>query len=1008
MPTVRQRFIAVILCLGLITLYAANSHPTLAADPVFVGAGDIADCTTTSAATSGAEQTAKLLDGIAGTVFTLGDNVYDAGTAAQFSNCYDPTWGRHKARTRPAPGNHEYDTSGAAPYYSYFGANAGSAGLGYYSYDIGNSWHIVSLNSEVDASATSVQAQWLRDDLANSSAPCTLAYWHKPLFSSGQHGNLPNTQELWRILHQYGADVVLNGHDHDYERFAPQDPYGNPDPNGIREFVVGTGGAERRSFSVIRPNSEIRDYSTFGVLKLTLHATSYDWQFVPVAGATFTDSGTGTCFTGTNPTATPTNTATPLPQGQSVLSFTPAADALVDEANPTTAYAKNSQLLAVDKPSAKQSFLRFTVGGLPTGAPITEAKLQLYVINQSVNSGGIFNSTTNTTWPEAITWNTKPAIDGPQLASLGASTAGTFVTINLSSLITGNGDYSFAITSPSGNADTFGFTSRDGAIAENRSQLIITVQTGPLPTATPTATPTSAETNTPTTTPTNTPTSTATDTPTITPTPTETNTPTVTSAVLATNTPTPTATPTPTDTPTNTPTATVTPTHTPTASATPTRTPTATPTPTIANLLQNGGFELDTNADNRPDSWTSSNRFSRSATLVRSGGYAGKHFATNNPNYTISQQVTNLVAGQPYSFSGAVNIPSTSDSFTFKLDILWRSSSGSTLRTDTLKTYSGPTGGWDLVTAHLSPAPTGTNNAQIRMVVSSLNTTVYVDDFVFQKDSPAADITPPQVVGKVPASGATNVAVGTTVTATFDESVVGVNSSTFKLTASGGAAITASVSYDSASKTATLVPGSVLLADTTYTAQLTNGIADNAGNALAPVSWSFTTAPAASGGATFTFGSSADTYVSQASPTATAGTSTSMSIVGGATTAKQAFICFTVSTLPASAVVQSAKLRLVVTNDSTGGGDFYSISNSNWAENITWNTKPLIDGPLRASIGAVAVGAVVDIDLTGVIGGNGSYSFAITLPSSNTNTVGYATREATTSANRPQLIITTQ
>jgi len=997
MPTVRHRLIAVVLCLGFITLYAANSHPTLAADEVFVGAGDIADCTITSAANSGAEQTAKLLDvldGIDSTVFTLGDNAYPTGSSTEFSTCYDPTWGRHKAHTRPVPGNHDYDTSGAAPYYSYFGASAGVSGKGYYSYNIGTTWHIVALNSEIEVSATSAQAQWLRSDLAASSAACTLAYWHKPLFSSGQHGNLPDMQEFWKILHQYGADVVLNGHDHDYERFAPQDPYANPDPNGIREFVVGTGGAELRSFSVIRPNSEVRDYSTFGVFRLTLHDNSYDWQFVPVAGKTFTDSGTGTCFAGTNPTATPTNTATPLPQWQSVLTFNPVADAMVDEANPTTAYAKSSQLLAVDKPSRKQSFLRFTVSGLPSGAPITDAKLQLYVVNQSVNSGGIFNSTTNTTWPEGITWNTKPTIDGPQLASLGPSTVGAFVSINLTSFITGNGDYSFAITSPSGNSDTFGFTSRDGSIAENRPQLIITTQTGPLPTATPTSTATNTPTTTDTPTATNTPTTT--DTPTVTPTAGETNTPTATSTVLSTDTPTPSNTPTPTNTPSSTPTTT----------PTPSSTPTATLTPTSANLLVNGGFELDSNGDGRPDNWTSNSRFTRSTTLVRTGGYAGKHLATNNSNYTISQQANSLAAGQLYSFSGAVNIPATSDTFTFKLDIQWRNSSGSTLRTDVVKTYNGTTSGnWDVVTAHLSAAPGGTNNALIRMVVTSLNATVYVDDILFQADS---DTTPPQVTAKTPASGATSVATGTSVIATFSEAVVGVTSSTFTLTASSGAAVTASVNYDSASKTATLVPGSALLANTSYTAQLTSGIADNAGNPLTPISWSFTTAPATSGGGTFTFGAAVDTYVNQAAPTTSYGSASSFLVYDAANATKQSFIRFTVSDLPAGATVGSAKLKLYVVNDSTSGGIVQRVPDNLWLETITWNTKPAIDSTPIATLGAVGLNTTVEIDVSSVVTGNGTYSFAIVPQAGNANTVQYASRENSTISARPKLEVTTQ
>ena len=300
MPAARQRLIAVVLCLGFIALYAANNRPTLAADPVFAGAGDIADCTTiTNAAATGAEETAKLLDGIDGTIFTLGDNAYDSGTAKQFSDCYAPTWGRHNARTFPAPGNHDYVTSGAAAYYNYFGANADPNRKGYYSYDL-DAWHIISLNSEVDASATSAQIQWLRDDLAQHRTACTLAYWHKPLYSSGTHGNLADMQQAWKLLYENGVDLVLNGHDHDYERFAPQDPYGRADPNGIREFVVGTGGAGLRGFSPLQPNSEASNSSTWGVLKLTLHPTSYDWQFMPVAGKTFTDSGSATCFAGVN------------------------------------------------------------------------------------------------------------------------------------------------------------------------------------------------------------------------------------------------------------------------------------------------------------------------------------------------------------------------------------------------------------------------------------------------------------------------------------------------------------------------------------------------------------------------------------------------------------------------------------------------------------------------------------------------------------------------------------
>ena len=270
-------------------------------DPVFVGAGDIANCSRDQD-----EATAKLLDNIAGTVFTLGDNVYPDGTAAQFTNCYDPTWGRHKDRTKPSPGNHDYNTSGASGYFGYFGSAAGDGSRGYYSYNLG-AWHIISLNSEISQSAGSPQEQWLRADLAANPKTCTLAYWHKPRFSSGQHGNISASQALWQALYDFRADVVLGGHDHTYERFAPQNPNGQADPNGIRQFVVGTGGAGLYSFPTIRPNSQVRNNTTYGVLKLTLHSTSYDWQFIPIAGQNFSDSGRADCVggAGSAPTATP-------------------------------------------------------------------------------------------------------------------------------------------------------------------------------------------------------------------------------------------------------------------------------------------------------------------------------------------------------------------------------------------------------------------------------------------------------------------------------------------------------------------------------------------------------------------------------------------------------------------------------------------------------------------------------------------------------------------------------
>ena len=302
-------YMATALALGLaIILFgparALSAIPVVptADDPVFVGAGDIADCNLPNDS-----NTADLLDGITGTVFTLGDNAYSNGTINDYNNCYEPTWGRHKARTKPVPGNHEYN-SGGGGYYTYFGTAASPQEnnctvncKGYYSYDLGT-WHIIALNSEIDHTANSAQVTWLTADLAAHANTCTLAYWHKPYYSSGEHGNDTSFKPFWDALYAVGADVVLTGHDHNYERFAPQNPAAQAEPTrGIREFVVGTGGAAFRGFPTIRANSEVRNSDTWGVLKLTLHAASYDWQFMPIAGQNFTDTGTTNCVSLVSP-----------------------------------------------------------------------------------------------------------------------------------------------------------------------------------------------------------------------------------------------------------------------------------------------------------------------------------------------------------------------------------------------------------------------------------------------------------------------------------------------------------------------------------------------------------------------------------------------------------------------------------------------------------------------------------------------------------------------------------
>ncbi|MBD8532859.1 metallophosphoesterase [Massilia sp. CFBP 13647] len=248
--------------------------------------GDIARCKHPDPRWSGAADTAAVVGaGLAAdpqaVVLTLGDHTYPRGTAAEFAGCYDPTWGRFKERTWPSPGNHEYYTKDAAPYFAYFGERAGR---GYYSLRLGQ-WRIYSLDSNLKGAAQARQLAWLKDELAHEPAagavaPCTLAFWHHPLYSSGGHGSVPTMRAAWVLLQQAGAELVLSGHDHDYERFAPQDAHGNADLRGLRQFVVGTGGAYPTPFLRWRANSETRDASRNGVLRLRLYAGGYDWEFL--------------------------------------------------------------------------------------------------------------------------------------------------------------------------------------------------------------------------------------------------------------------------------------------------------------------------------------------------------------------------------------------------------------------------------------------------------------------------------------------------------------------------------------------------------------------------------------------------------------------------------------------------------------------------------------------------------------------------------------------------------
>jgi len=292
--------LAVLLACTTAVLTAAPGGGQTTTTVTLVGAGDIADCSYDRD-----QATAKVLASVSGTVFTLGDNVYPNGTATQFQNCYRPTWGAQKSRTKPSAGNHDYYTQSASGYFGYFGARAGDPSRGYYSYNRG-AWHVIALNSNCDkiggCGSRSAQYKWLQRDLAANSSSCTLAYFHHPLFTS-TGGTSTVARPFWNLLHNHNADVILSGHAHYYERFAPQLPDGTRDADrGIREFVVGTGGnSPQNPMTSPRIRNSVVDsekspgVTAYGVLRLRLSAGSYTWKFLPVAGETFTDSGTGQC-----------------------------------------------------------------------------------------------------------------------------------------------------------------------------------------------------------------------------------------------------------------------------------------------------------------------------------------------------------------------------------------------------------------------------------------------------------------------------------------------------------------------------------------------------------------------------------------------------------------------------------------------------------------------------------------------------------------------------------------
>jgi hypothetical protein len=466
------------------------SNPTNTAipsgDPVIAAAGDIA-CSPDRATFNGGYGTANecrqmavsdlLVNGNLAAVLALGDISNEDGALRIYQESYDPTWGRVKNITHPAAGNHDYlNAPDAAGYFTYFGAAAGQPGKGYYSYEVG-AWHIIVLNSNCSraggCAVGSPQEQWLKADLAAHPNMCTIAYWHHPRFSSGEQGNYVAADPFWKALYAAGVEIVMNGHDHVYERFAPQNPGGAADPKGIQEFIVGTGGKVLNNFATTQPNSLVRHRDTFGVLKLTLHPTSYDWQFAPEAGKTFTDTGTRNCFTPSSPLPTPVPTGiatmTPTPSGpSSTLTFNPAADAYVSASAPTTNYGTANQL-RTDTSPVINSYLTFNVQGL--SGSIASAQLRIYA-NSGSTAGIRAYGVPTTSWVEnSITFNNAPSL-GSVGGSTGSFAAGAWITVNITPLITGNGTFSVAVTGI--NSTAVSLASRESGA--NAPQLIITTR----------------------------------------------------------------------------------------------------------------------------------------------------------------------------------------------------------------------------------------------------------------------------------------------------------------------------------------------------------------------------------------------------------------------------------------------------------------------------------------------------------------------------------------------------
>jgi len=993
--------ISIVTLLSLILLVSSPARlpgtpgvALAASDPVIAAAGDIACDPTNSSFNSGngssgscrPKYTSDLLvnAGLAA-VLPLGDNQYYCGGYQAYVQSYNLSWGRVKSITRPVVGNHEYLTSGgtdcnsgnsgAAGYFNYFGSAAGNPGQGYYSYDIG-AWHLIALNSNCSSAggcgSSSPQGLWLASDLAAHTNFCTLAYWHIPLYSSGGRAS-SNTQAIWQILYNNNVDLVLNGHDHIYERFAPQTPNATVDTaRGIREFIIGSGGANHTSLAAIAANSEVRNVDTYGVLKLTLHPTSFDWQFVPEAGRTFSDAGTGACHGNapdTTPPTAPSNlTASAVASNQVNLNWTAGTDNVAVVGYQVfrngAQIGTTSGLTYTDSTTQPQTTYNYLVkavdgAGLTSGpsntATVTTPLSPTNLTSTPVADAYIESDTPTTNYGSDLTLfaDNSPVKNFLLRFTVSGLSAGQQITSAKLRLFnvdaSGKGGDFYRVSNNTWQESTVTWSNAPaadttllaslGAVSVNTwyeinlTSLVTGNGTYSLrisSTSTDGAGYSSKEGSnppqlvinaqggpTPTQTPTATPTSTFTATSTSTPTFTSTSTATFTATV--TKTATSTATPTSTSTPTQTPTSTATATRTPTTTftVTNTSTPTATPTSTATAT------------------WTPTTTFTATNTSTPTATPTSTGTATWTP--TATQTPTSVVVN--------TSTPTPTSTAT---PVLPPTETATPTPTDTF-TPTPPDVGTD------TPTPTDTPT---------------LDPAITPTDTPTATETPV-------------VSVTDTATPTPTDTSIPAESATPTVTATPVPTDTAT-STPTATPTPTNTPPVPSATPTpTATATFTPDPTPTATQTLAP--------------ATFTFTPGADSYVDASNPTANFGTSTQFRVDGSPIV--RTYIRFNVQGL--SGTITRVRLRVFANSSSTSGYTVSSVSDNTWTETtINYNNAPPV-GSSAGSSGGFGTGVWTTVDITSLVTGNGTINLA--LATSSSTAVSLASREA--GANAPQLIV---